>query len=146
MISSRREGNINKQTKLKFLDTRSSISQSASTCLPMFRRSGSVASGRSGLRRDFLSNRKYRYRPYTQADVGNCWPCFTVLGHFAFCAEWTKFFKKKKKTLTNNLQSLTKYTLARHYFFKVVRDSFGSNKMCQFFCQNLLFMAQAVGK
>ena len=22
----------------------------------------------------FLSNRKYRYRPYTQKDVGNCWP------------------------------------------------------------------------
>ena len=29
---------------------------------------------------------------------------------------------------------------------KVARDSFGSNKMCQFFCQNLLFMAQAVRK
>ena len=29
---------------------------------------------------------------------------------------------------------------------KVVRDSFGSSKMCQFFCQNLLFMAQAVRK
>ena len=29
---------------------------------------------------------------------------------------------------------------------KVVRDSFGSNKMCQFFGQNLLFMAQAVRK
>ena len=35
----------------------------------------SAASGRSGWRRDFrLSNRKYRYRPYTQPDVGNCWP------------------------------------------------------------------------
>ena len=31
-------------------------------------------------------------------------------------------------------------------YFKVARDSFGSNKMCQFFCQNLLFMAQAVRK
>ena len=30
--------------------------------------------------------------------------------------------------------------------FKVAQDSFGSNKMCQFFCQNLLFMAQAVRK
>ena len=30
--------------------------------------------------------------------------------------------------------------------FKVARDSFGSNKMCQFFCQNLLFKAQAVRK
>ena len=29
----------------------------------------------SGWRRDFLSNRKYRYRPHTQPDVGNCWPC-----------------------------------------------------------------------
>ena len=30
--------------------------------------------------------------------------------------------------------------------FKVARNSFGSNKMCQFFCQNLLFMAQGVKK
>ena len=30
--------------------------------------------------------------------------------------------------------------------FKVARDSFGSNRMCQFFCQNLLFMAQAFRK
>ena len=22
----------------------------------------------------FRSNRKYRYRPHTQSDVGNCWP------------------------------------------------------------------------
>ena len=29
---------------------------------------------------------------------------------------------------------------------KVARDSFGSNKVCQFFGQNLLFMAQAVRK
>ena len=29
---------------------------------------------------------------------------------------------------------------------KVVRDSFGSNRMCQFFCQNLMFMAQAFRK
>ena len=31
-------------------------------------------------------------------------------------------------------------------FIKVARDSFGSNKMCQSFCQNLLFMAHAVRK
>ena len=30
--------------------------------------------------------------------------------------------------------------------FKVARDSFGSNRMCHFFCQNLLFMAQAFRK
>ena len=29
---------------------------------------------------------------------------------------------------------------------KVARDSFGSNRMCQFFCQNLLLMAQAIRK
>ena len=29
---------------------------------------------------------------------------------------------------------------------KVVRESFGSNKMCELFCQNLLFMTQAVRK
>ena len=72
VISSRREGNINKQTKLKSfltLDRR----QSVRIDLPVFGRS--AASGRSGWRRDFLSNRKYRYRPYTQPDVGNCWPC-----------------------------------------------------------------------
>ena len=28
----------------------------------------------------FLSNRKYRYRPYTQPDVGNCWPCIRSQG------------------------------------------------------------------
>ena len=26
----------------------------------------------------FLSNRKYRYRPNTQPDVGNCWPCWCL--------------------------------------------------------------------
>ena len=29
---------------------------------------------------------------------------------------------------------------------KVARDSFGSNRLCQFFCQNLLFIAQAFRK
>ena len=28
-----------------------------------------------GRRRGFLSDRKYRYHPRTQADVANCWPC-----------------------------------------------------------------------
>ena len=56
----------------KFLDTRSSISQSASTCLYSGapRPVGDLAGAAT-----FLSNRKYRYRPYTQPDVGNCWPC-----------------------------------------------------------------------
>ena len=50
------------------------VDQSVRIDLPLFGRS--AASGRSGWRRgrDFLSNRKYRYRPYTQPDVGNCWP------------------------------------------------------------------------
>ena len=56
----------------KFLDTRSSISQSASTCLCSGapRPVGDLAGAAT-----FLSNRKYRYRPCTQPDVGNCWPC-----------------------------------------------------------------------
>ena len=41
--------------------------------MPVFWRS--AASAWSGWRRDFLSNRKYRYRPHTQPDVENCWPC-----------------------------------------------------------------------
>ena len=54
-----------------YLDTRSSISQSASTCLCSGapRPVGSLAGAAT-----FLSNRKYRYRPYTQPDVGYCWP------------------------------------------------------------------------
>ena len=35
----------------------------------------SAASARSGAgAATFRSNRKYRYRPHTQSDVGNCWP------------------------------------------------------------------------
>ena len=58
----------------KFLDTRSSISQSASTCLCSGapRPVGDLAGAAT-----FLSNRKYRCRPYTQPDVGNCWPWCT---------------------------------------------------------------------
>ena len=40
---------------------------------PVFGRS--TANGWSGWRRDFLSNRKYQYRPCTQPDVWNCLPC-----------------------------------------------------------------------
>ena len=48
------------------------VSQSASTCLCSGapRPVGDLAGAAT-----FLSNRKYRYRPYTQPDVGNCWPC-----------------------------------------------------------------------
>ena len=53
------------------------VDQSVRIDLPVFGRS--AASGRSGWRRDFLSNRKYRFRPYTQPDVWNCWPCFGAL-------------------------------------------------------------------
>ena len=55
----------------KYLDTRSSISQSASTCLCSGapRPVGDLAGAAT-----FLSNRKYRYRPYTEPDVGYCWP------------------------------------------------------------------------
>ena len=31
---------------------------------------------RAGRRWGFLSDRKYRYHPRTQADVADCWPCF----------------------------------------------------------------------
>ena len=76
VISSRRDGNINKRTKTQtFLDTLgSSISQSASTCLCSGapRPVGDLAGAAT-----FLSNRKYRYRPYTQPDVRNCWPSFS---------------------------------------------------------------------
>ena len=42
--------------------------------LPVFGRS--AASARSGAgAATFHSNGKYRYRPHTQSDVGNCWPC-----------------------------------------------------------------------
>ena len=61
VISSRRDGNINKRTKTqKFLDARSSISQSASTCLCSGapRPVGDLAGAAT-----FLSNRTYRYRP-----------------------------------------------------------------------------------
>ena len=86
VIYSGREGNINKQTykTQKFLHTQSSIRQSASPCsywhVPVFGRS--AASARSGAgAATFRSNRKYRYRPHTQSDVGNCWPCRkTALG------------------------------------------------------------------
>ena len=70
VISSRRDGNINKRTKTqKFLDTRSSISQSATTyrlCSGAPRPVGDLAGAAT-----FRSNRKYRYRSYTQPDVGN---------------------------------------------------------------------------
>ena len=75
VISSRREGKHQQTDKTqKFLDTRSSISQSASTCLCSGapRPVGDLAGAAT-----FLSNRKYRYRPYTQPDVGNCWPWFS---------------------------------------------------------------------
>ena len=88
VISSRREGNINKQTKLKnffTLDRRSVI-----IALPMFMLFGhSAASARSGWRRDFLSNRKYRHRPHTQPDVGNCWPWIAGQGaHYGIASQY----------------------------------------------------------
>ena len=77
VVYSGREGNINKQTykTQKFqVHTRSSIRQSASPLLTVFGRS--AASARPGaVTATFRSNRKYRYRPHTQSDVGNCWPC-----------------------------------------------------------------------
>ena len=74
VIYSGKEGNINQQTKLKSFFTldRRSGSPHLALLMPVFGRS--AASARSGWRRDFLSSRKYRYRPHTQPDVGNCWP------------------------------------------------------------------------
>ena len=48
--------------------------------------------------------------------------------------------------VVHKIGRLQKFNRAREIEFKVVRDSFGSNRMCQFFCQNLLFMAQAFRK
>ena len=77
VIYSGREGNTNKQTNKtqKFLHTRSSIRQSASPCSCTVVLGLSAASARSGAgAATFRSNRKYRYRPHTQSDVGNSWP------------------------------------------------------------------------
>ena len=49
-------------------------------------------------------------------------------------------------TMVQKSQKWPKTQIKGGSCLKVVRDSFGSNKMCQFFCQNLLFMAQAVRK
>ena len=66
-----KETSTNGQNSKVSWDSRSSISQSASTCLCSGapRPVGDLAGAAT-----FLSNRKYRYRPYTQPDVGNCWP------------------------------------------------------------------------
>ena len=75
VISSRRDGNINNRTKLNlsFLTLNRIVDQSVRIDLPVPgapRPVGDLAGAAT-----FLSNRKYRYRPYTQLDVGNCWPC-----------------------------------------------------------------------
>ena len=46
-------------------------------------RTATAASAR-GRRRGFLSDRKYRYHPRTQADVANCWPW----GQFPTLVQW----------------------------------------------------------
>ena len=71
VYSSRREGNINKQTKLKSFLThdRRSVSPHRPACVRGDHWAIWLAC------REFLSNRKCPYRPYTQPDVGNCWPC-----------------------------------------------------------------------
>ena len=73
MITSRSEGNIEKQTKFK-ISSHSIVDRltSPSPCLC----SGGPLPVRSGWQhRDFISNRKYQYHPNTQADVGDCLPC-----------------------------------------------------------------------
>ena len=71
LLLEEKETSTNRQN-WKFLRTRSSIGQSPSPCLC----SGGPRPVRSGWQRhDFLNNRKYRYRPHTQADVGDCSPC-----------------------------------------------------------------------
>ena len=89
VIYSGREGNINKQTYktqkvsshlIVDIDPAVRIMRPCSYCLaPVFGRS--AASARSGTgAATFCSNRKYRYRPHTLSDVGNCWPwiCLTI--------------------------------------------------------------------
>ena len=78
VIYSGREGNINKQTDIqnsKVSSSHSIVDQAVRIALlTVFGRS--AASARSGAgAATFRSNRKYRYRPHTQSDVGNCWPC-----------------------------------------------------------------------
>ena len=73
----------------KFLHTRSLIGQSASPCSCLYVFGRSAASARSGWGRDFLSNRKYRYHPHTQPDVGNCWPWLVKMS-IHLCCGWVK--------------------------------------------------------
>ena len=74
MITSRREGNINRQnSKVSSHSYHRSVSPLRPACVRAVRGPRPVRS--SSQRRDFLSNRKYRYRPHTQADVTDCWPC-----------------------------------------------------------------------
>ena len=76
VIHSGREGNINKQTykTQTFVHTRSSIRQSASPCSCLCSGAPRPVSDPGAGAATFFSNRKYRYRPHTQPDVGNCWP------------------------------------------------------------------------
>ena len=85
VISSRREGNINKRTKLKSfltLDRRSVSPHRPALCSGAPRPVGDLAGAAT-----FLSNRKYRYRPYTQPDVRNCWP-WVVTPHCSDNYHW----------------------------------------------------------
>ena len=77
VIYSGREGNINKQTyKTQKFSSHSIVDQAVRIALlmPVFGRSAANARSDAGAA-TFRSNRKYRYRPHTQPDVGNCWPC-----------------------------------------------------------------------
>ena len=76
VIHSGREGNINKQIykTQTFVHTRSSIRQSASPCSCLCSGAPRPVCDPGAGAATFFSNRKYRYRPHTQPDVGNCWP------------------------------------------------------------------------
>ena len=74
VIYSGREGNSNKQTKLKSFFTldHQVVRIALLICVQALRGQCAIWLARRDV--DFLSNRKYRYRPHTQPDVGNCWP------------------------------------------------------------------------
>ena len=97
VISSRREGNINKQIKIK-VSSHSIVDQSVRIALPVI--GHSAASARSGWRRDFLSNRKsshpvrcrkllamlhygYDKKGKTSSAFGSCCLCQSVEAHKA---------------------------------------------------------------
>ena len=94
-----------------------------------------------------LPNRNRSRRPLFNNDTLRCtfdWKFLFDIdgGYQSFPIEIAATSQRPERT------DIVIYSLSLHtvLLIKVARDSFGSNKMCHFFCQNLLFMAQAVRK